>query len=239
MQTFLRDVLQPHTHNQDAHDIITSSSHKSNQMFHCLKIVLLVLVSHLQTKAFAFSRPYVQIVGTTAARNSRRNDVPSEGTRSRSVALASFNVDLTGLSKGALATFSIGVICFTGFMGPAYGDLGASNSANAKIQKGGASTLQSGRTISITRGVNLDRSDFHGQNLRGVAFQQSIVRDANFKGCNLYGASFFDATLDASDFEGADMTLANIEMAQLDRVNFKVRSVFMSLHSHRAHAYND
>jgi uncharacterized protein YjbI with pentapeptide repeats len=109
-------------------------------------------------------------------------------------------------------------------MGPASADLGASDPANAKIQKGGASTLQSGRTISITRGVNLDRSDFQGQNLKGVAFQQSIVRDTNFKGSNLIGASFFDATLDGSDFEGADMTLANIEMAQLDRVNLKVRS---------------
>ena len=70
-------------------------------------------------------------------------------------------------------------------------DSGASNVANSKIQTGGASTLQSGRTITITRGVNLDRSNFEGQNLKGVAFQQSIVRDANFKGCNLVGASFF------------------------------------------------
>ena len=59
---------------------------------------------------------------------------------------------------------------------------GASSSANAKITTGGASTLQSGRTIAITRGVNLDNSDFSGQNLKGVAFQQSIVRDTNFKG---------------------------------------------------------
>ena len=37
---------------------------------------------------------------------------------------------------------------------------GASSMANAKITTGGASTLQSGRTIAITRGVNLDRQDF-------------------------------------------------------------------------------
>ena len=80
---------------------------------------------------------------------------------------------------------------------------GASTAANAKITTGGASTLQSGRTIAITRGVNLDRSDFGGQNLKGVAFQQSIVRDSNFAGSNLVGASFFDATLDGSNFEGA------------------------------------
>lgn len=73
--------------------------------------------------------------------------------------------------------------------------------ANAKITTGGASTLQSGRTIAITRGVNLDRQDFSNQNLKGVAFQQSIVRDASFKNSNLYGSSFFDATVDGTDFE--------------------------------------
>ena len=100
-------------------------------------------------------------------------------------------------------------------------DAGASISANTKIKTGGASTLQSGRTIAITRGVNMDRSDFSNQNLRGVAFQQSIVRDASFKGSNLIGASFFDATLDGSDFEGADLSLANVEMAQFSRANLK------------------
>ncbi|EJK47511.1 hypothetical protein THAOC_33758, partial [Thalassiosira oceanica] len=60
---------------------------------------------------------------------------------------------------------------------------------------------------------NLDRSDFKGLNLKGVAFQQSIVRDTDFRGTNLFGASFFDATLDGSDFEGADMTLCNVENA--------------------------
>ena len=100
-------------------------------------------------------------------------------------------------------------------------DSGAEKASNAKITTGGASTLQSGRTIAITRGVNLDRSDFGGQNLRGVAFQQSIVRDSNFKGTNLYGSSFFDATVDGSDFEGADLTLSNVEMAQFARANLK------------------
>lgn len=65
------------------------------------------------------------------------------------------------------------------------GDLGANDKSNTKIRKGGASTLQQGISKSITRGVNLDETDFSGQNLRGVAFQQSIVRNANFKGCNL------------------------------------------------------
>jgi len=96
---------------------------------------------------------------------------------------------------------------------------GATTAANAKITTGGASTLQSGRTIAITRGVNLDFSDFSNQNLKGVAFQQSIVRNSNFQGSNLYGSSFFDATLDGSNFENADMTLSNVEMAQFNRAN--------------------
>lgn len=101
-------------------------------------------------------------------------------------------------------------------------DTGASSGANAKITTGGASTLQSGRTIAITRGVNLDNADFSNQNLKGVAFQQSIVRDANFKNSNLIGASFFDATVDGSNFENADLTNANFEMAQFRRANLKV-----------------
>lgn len=91
--------------------------------------------------------------------------------------------------------------------------------------------MQSGRTIAITRGVNLDRSNFKGQNLKGVAFQQSIVRDTDFRGANLVGASFFDATLDGSDFEGADMSLCNVEMAQFNRANLKntiVKEMYVS-----------
>ena len=110
-------------------------------------------------------------------------------------------------------------------------DMGASSSANSKLTTGGASTLQSGRTISITRGVNMDNADFHGMNLKGVAFQQSIVRDADFSGTNLVGASFFDATLDGSNFENTDMTLANIEMAQFNRANLKnavLKEVYVS-----------
>ena len=98
---------------------------------------------------------------------------------------------------------------------------GAADGSNSKIKKGGASTLQAGIAKTITRGVNLDGSDFHDQNLKGVAFQQSIVRDANFKGCNLVSAGFFDATLDGSDFEDADMSLSNVELAQFNRANLK------------------
>jgi len=114
-------------------------------------------------------------------------------------------------------------------------DQGASSLSNSKIATGGASTLQSGRTISITRGVNLDNSDFSNRNLKGVAFQQSIVRDADFSNSNLYGASFFDATVDGSNFENSDMTLCNIEMAQFNRANLKVSNTCTRILVHLIH----
>jgi hypothetical protein len=123
------------------------------------------------------------------------------------------------VSKAAATAF-LAALCYVGTPALAASG-GAEVGSNAKITTGGASTLQTGRTITITRGVNLDNANFGGQNLKGVAFQQSIVRDANFKGTNLVGASFFDATVDGSDFEGADMTLANVEMAQFNRANLK------------------
>ncbi len=113
------------------------------------------------------------------------------------------------------------LVMLTGATCHAASDLGANDTSNTKIQKGGASTLQAGIAKTITRGVNLDNSNFSGLNLKGVAFQQSIVRDTSFKGCNLYSASFFDATLDGSDFTDADMTLANIELAQFNRAILK------------------
>eukprot|EP00535_Pseudo-nitzschia_heimii_P000998 CAMPEP_0197187158 /NCGR_PEP_ID=MMETSP1423-20130617/15335_1 /TAXON_ID=476441 /ORGANISM="Pseudo-nitzschia heimii, Strain UNC1101" /LENGTH=249 /DNA_ID=CAMNT_0042638659 /DNA_START=163 /DNA_END=912 /DNA_ORIENTATION=+ len=123
----------------------------------------------------------------------------------------------TNTASAAAAALAVASTLFLGQ--PAFADGGAEIGANSKITTGGASTLQSGRTIAITRGVNLDRSDFSKQNLKGVAFQQSIVRDSNFKGSNLVGSSFFDATLDGSNFEDADMSLSNVEMAQFNRAN--------------------
>lgn len=115
------------------------------------------------------------------------------------------------------------ILASLAFVQPALADQdsGATSVSNAKITTGGASTLQSGRTIAITRGVNLSGADFSKQNLKGVAFQQSVVRDANFKDSNLVGSSFFDATLDGSNFENADLSLSNVEMAQFNRANLK------------------
>mmetsp|Transcript_29135 Transcript_29135/g.42987 ORF Transcript_29135/g.42987 Transcript_29135/m.42987 type:complete len:240 (-) Transcript_29135:1385-2104(-) len=116
------------------------------------------------------------------------------------------------------------ILASLAFLQPAFavgGEMGATDVSNAKITTGGASTLQSGRTIAITRGVNLSGADFSKQNLKGVAFQQSVVQNANFKDSNLVGSSFFDATLDGSDFENADLSLANVEMAQFNRANLK------------------
>jgi hypothetical protein len=131
------------------------------------------------------------------------------------------------------AAISIGVAAAISFSQPVWaaGDTGANLGTNTKIRTGGASTLQSGRTISITRGVNLDFSDFSYQNLKGVAFQQSIVRNSSFKGSNLVGSSFFDATLDGTNFEDVDMSLSNVEMAQFNRASLRntvMREVYVS-----------
>eukprot|EP01038_Epipyxis_sp_PR26KG_P013771 gene13771-18468_t len=127
----------------------------------------------------------------------------------------------TRLAAYFLSCFLFYTLGFSTISNADTSDLGANVTSNTKILRGGASTLQQGITKTITRGVNLDGSDFSDKNLKGVAFQQSIIRDSNFKNANLYSASFFDATCDGSNFEGADLTLANIELAQFNRVNFK------------------
>ena len=92
---------------------------------------------------------------------------------------------------------------------------GAEKAENSKIQGGGASTLQGGRRITITRGVNLDNTNWKGEDLKGVAFQQSVVRSANFEGADLRTTSFFDADLANSNFKDAKMQEVNLEMADL------------------------
>eukprot|EP00529_Nitzschia_sp_RCC80_P042413 CAMPEP_0113496828 /NCGR_PEP_ID=MMETSP0014_2-20120614/30320_1 /TAXON_ID=2857 /ORGANISM="Nitzschia sp." /LENGTH=232 /DNA_ID=CAMNT_0000390757 /DNA_START=37 /DNA_END=732 /DNA_ORIENTATION=+ /assembly_acc=CAM_ASM_000159 len=175
-----------------------------------------------------FSVSKLQLVSVSSTKveltRSSINDVESRSSSSSSssssIASAPRRLNLSWCLATALA-FTTVASCAFASPAPSWavGGSGAETAANAKITTGGASTLQSGRTIAITRGVNLDGSDFHGQNLKGVAFQQSIVRDTNFEGCNLFGASFFDATIDGSNFKDADMSQANVEMAQFDRAN--------------------
>ena len=107
---------------------------------------------------------------------------------------------------------------------------GAETAENSKIQGGGASTLQGGRRITITRGVNLDNTNWAGENLKGVAFQQSVVRSANFEAANLKTASFFDADLSNSNFKDAQMAEVNLEMADLTGADLTnaVRSAFVA-----------
>ena len=71
------------------------------------------------------------------------------------------------VKKAGHFALSVGMAVTLAFAQPVLAaDQGASSGANAKITTGGASTLQSGRTIAITRGVNLDGSDFSNQNLK-------------------------------------------------------------------------
>jgi len=107
----------------------------------------------------------------------------------------------------------------------------ATTSGDFKIQGGGASTLQSGRRITITRGVNLDNTNWEGEDLKGVAFQQSVVRSANFQRAKLATASFFDADLANSNFKDADMQQVNLEMADLtnaDLTNVDLTNAYLS-----------
>jgi len=91
----------------------------------------------------------------------------------------------------------------------------------SKIGKGAASTLNSGTVKTVTRGVDLSNADFSHQNLQGVSFQQSILRDVDFTGSNLTGASFFDADLSNAHLEGAILRTANLELANLRRADVR------------------
>lgn len=98
--------------------------------------------------------------------------------------------------------------------------LADSTLGESKLLGGGASTLQSGRRITITRGVNLDNTDWKGEDLKGVAFQQSKVRSSNFEDATLEDASFFDADLAFSNFKNAKMNGCNMEMSDVSNADF-------------------
>jgi len=132
----------------------------------------------------------------------------------------------------ALAGAALSIVLTVG--GPAFaGDTSFEQQrdqvAEFKLQGGGASTLQSGRRITITRGVNLDNTDWAGENLKGVAFQQSVVRGSNFRGANLFTASFFDADLSNSNFAGANMEQV-CPIAAAPRTDRRTPS---TIHAHR------
>lgn len=123
--------------------------------------------------------------------------------------------------RGAAASLAACALAGAAPAALAVDNSGASSKIGAKIEGGGASTLQSGRIIAITRGVNLDDTDWRGKSLKGVAFQQSVMRNCKFDGVNLFSASFFDADLAGSTFRDADMKLVNLEMADLSNVDLR------------------
>lgn len=136
------------------------------------------------------------------------------GWRSPGIKEARSQHEVASIALAALLATSVPVFAEDG---------GASTGVNSKIRNGGASTItnQRGARKTITRGVQLDQSNFAGDDLAGVSFQQSQVRNGKFMKTNLVGSSFFDATLDDSDFEGAMMNQINLEMASLNNCNLK------------------
>ena len=146
-----------------------------------LVVVVLCVVPADAWRSFNVGTPRCAI-----AMSSGESKSPKMAAASAVVALfGMFGVPQMHFVQPAVADPSIG------------GDLGANDKSNTKIRKGGASTLQQGISKSITRGVNLDGTDFSGQNLKGVAFQQSIVRNANFRGSNLVRGSLASADSDS------------------------------------------
>ena len=90
-----------------------------------------------------------------------------------------------------------------------------------KVPGGGASTLATGTSKIVTRGVNLEGANFAKQDLHGVSFQQSIVRDVDFSGSNLQDASFFDADCSGANFQNANLSRANLELANLRKADLR------------------
>jgi len=204
---------------------------------------VIAIASYSYTSAFtphsSFNVPASTTVGPSSSSSQRplhASTTPSTDTIHEQPQRTSPKPVTNNLLLLFLTTTTIFTTTFTTpFLPPSHAatDLskGASVAANTKIATGGASTLQSGRTIAVTRGINLDRSDFSNMDLKGVAFQQSIVRDSSFEGSNLVGSSFFDATVDGSNFKNADMTMANVEMAQFNRSilrNTVMREMYVS-----------
>ncbi|CAM9105640.1 unnamed protein product [Laminaria digitata] len=98
---------------------------------------------------------------------------------------------------------------------------GMSSVSDSKLSVGAASTGDKGARKTVTRGVNIENADYHGKDLSGVSFQQSLVRGTNFKDAKLMAAGFFDADLSNCSFESANLNQANLELANLSGANMK------------------
>lgn len=106
---------------------------------------------------------------------------------------------------------------------PAFADSTPIDVRTATKVAGGSASTSAGSMRSViknvTRGVDLEGTNFSGQNLDGVSFQQSILRRSDFSGASLVAASFFDADLSGANLAGADLSQANFELASLRTVN--------------------
>lgn len=89
---------------------------------------------------------------------------------------------------------------------------------------------------AIFKGVNLDNSDFSGQDLEGINLSAQSIRWANFEnarlafanlqGCNLNGSNFrrtnlFSSSLQGAYMKGTDIHGANFSNANLGNVDFR------------------
>lgn len=231
--------IHHHSIRQRYHIVLSTSLSTKDSIFYrimarrFLSLLGIACLFHSLSATMAFVSPGSSLAGHPSA-SSTRMAVMNRGDMNNLV--AAITQPIVSATAAASTFLSISALCSSILLCPlpasAVGssDAGASIAANSKITTGGASTLQSGRTIAITRGVNLDNSNFAGVNLKGVAFQQSIVRDADFSGSNLVGASFFDATVDGSNFEGAGEWEEVQLWALFCKICYDISTFFVNLH---------
>eukprot|EP00962_Isochrysis_galbana_P018977 scaffold5505_cov129-Isochrysis_galbana.AAC.2 len=100
------------------------------------------------------------------------HEVPNSGCpNGETFVAAPMRLDIVATSGAVRGAVAACLLSLTLSSAPAA--LAEAQKGEFKIQGGGASTLQSGRRITITRGVNLDNTQWQGENLKGVAFQQA------------------------------------------------------------------
>ena len=64
-------------------------------------------------------------------------------------------------------------------------------------------------------------ADFHGQDLRGVTFNLTNLRDADLAAADLRGASLFGAKLQDASLRGADLREATLDSAVLNGTDLR------------------